>query len=1097
MFRAISCIALFCTALPAFVSGRVEIVSIPDPGSPSGTAGAVGYSAVTSADGRYVAFLSAAPNMIAGQVDGNQDLDVFVHDRVAGSTTLISHAAGAPDTAGDGGLDVYQVTRHLALSSDGRWVAFISESTDLVPGQVDTAATFDAFVHDRNTGTATLVSHADGLTTQASGGVSSLVASQDGRWIAFVSTGENLVAGQTDSPGTPDVFLQDRTTGATTLVSHTASATQATGGCTEVEISADGSRVAFTSSGSGSESAKNVYLFDRSSGAIALVSHAAGLASTPAGGSSPVLSSDGSWVAFVSRGTNLVAGQVNGAFSNDDVFLYERASGAILLASHAAGSTVTTDGGQWPSLSADGRFTAYVTLSEQEQVRLYDRTTGAVVLVSHAAASSSTPGNQRAFGPRVSADGNWIAFGSHANNLVTGQTDPPFTPDAFLYNRATGINRLVSHVAAGPSTTACTNQASYQGSGPGAIAPDGSFVLINSHCPFLAAGLADLNTDSDLFVYDRASDSNSAVSVRHGPPSGSAPAMDLSWGRAVSHDGRYVAFVSNASNFVSGQVDTNGTYDVFLRDRVAGTTVLVSHAAGAPHGASSQASGAPVVSADGSFVTFLSSSQDLVPGQVTTSGTHLYLYERATGDVRLVDHLAGSPSTTGTGTVWDADLSGDGRWVVYWGMNLGGVEGVPADKDMAYLFDRLTGETRVVSASAAGFGSGHRPRISADGRYVTFEGSISGDPALSGLLLYDREAAAWTRISQWGQGGRINADGRWVAFLGDSISDIPGLIDPNLGRDVFLWDRVSGGMTLVSHAAGSPNQAGNAESAGWYDPIAPESLSVLSADGRYLVFSSKATDLVPSQSDTLNSPNLFLFDRVTGGVTLVDHTAASPAAASTGSALASISADGSRVAFISRGDFSLGGVYLSDTATGSLELVAGATGSGSGAKGASTYLVPSLSADGRVVAFSSTSPKLADDDMDGLETMFAWVGPDRGGDFFTVAPCRLLDTRLAAPISSGASLRLKATGSCGIPATAVALAVNVTVLQPTASGRLSVFPGDVSAETSTLNFQANENRANNATLRLSYDGSGTLRLNPVMGAGGTVHATVDVTGYYE
>lgn len=1107
MLRTISCIALFCTALPVFASGRIEIVSVPDPSSPSETAGTGYSSAVVNPDGRYVAFASAAPNVIAGQIDDNHDLDVFVHDRVAGSTTLISHAAGAPQTAGNGGLDVYQVTRYLALSSDGRWVAFLSASTNLVPGQVDTAATVDAFIHDRNTGTTTLVSHADGLTTQAAGSVYSLAVSQDGRWIAFLSAAENLVAGQTDSPGTADVFLQDRTTGATTLVSHTASALQTLGGCTEVEISADGSRVAFTSSGSGSESAKNVYLFDRASGAIALVSHAAGAAGTPAGGRSPVLSSDGSWVAFVSQGTNLVAGQVNGAFSNDDVFLYERASGAILLASHAAGSTVTTEGGKWPSLSADGRFATYLAQGEHEQVRLYDRTTGAIVLVSHAAASSSTPGNQRAFNANVSADGKWVAFGSYASDLVTGQTDPPLSPDAFLYNRITGINRLLSHAAAS-STTSCTTQSSsLRGSGPGAIAPDGGFVLLNSICPNLVAGLADLNTDSDLFVYDRASDSNSPVSVRHGSPSGSATGQDLSWGRAISHDGRYVAFVSEATNLVPGQVDTDNTSDVFLRDRVAGTTVLVSHAAGAPQRAASTGSWLPLVSADGSFVAFLSSGNDLVPGQVTPSGSHLYLYERATGDVRLVDHLAGSPSTTGNGSVWSFDASGDGRWLVYWGLGLGAVAGAPNDEDLAYLFDRITGETRVLSASATGFGWGQRPQISADGRYVAFRGRVPGstpgdtpgDTALWGLLLYDREAAAWTRISVSGERGRISADGRWVAFLSQSDQEIPGQVDPIFTYDVFLWDRVSGGTTLVSHAAGSPNQTGNAESAGWYDSsIGLESFNVLSADGRYLVFSSKATNLVPSQSDTGASPNLFLFDRVTGGVTLVDHTPASPTAAlPTGSGYPVISADGSRVAFISRVIYFLGDVYIADTATGALELVASATGAGSNTKGASLDLAPSLSADGRVTAFSSTSPKLSDDDMDNLETMFAWVGPDRGGDFFTVTPCRLLDTRLSAPLSSGGSLRLKATGACGIPATAVALAVNVTVLQPTASGRLSVFPGDVAAETSTLNFQANETRANNATLRLSYDGAGTLRLNPVMPAGGTVHVAVDVTGYYE
>ncbi len=120
----------------------------------------------------------------------------------------------------------------------------------------------------------------------------------------------------------------------------------------------------------------------------------------------------------------------------------------------------------------------------------------------------------------------------------------------------------------------------------------------------------------------------------------------------------------------------------------------------------------------------------------------------------------------------------------------------------------------------------------------------------------------------------------------------------------------------------------------------------------------------------------------------------------------------------------------------------------------------------------------------------------QGTDFYTVAPCRLLDTRAGAPLASGVPLLVTAAGACGIPANARSVAVNVTTITPSAGGYLALFPGNYPVPpTSTLNFSAGATRANNAILALSSDGTGKLAVLATM-PGGAVHVVIDVVGYW-
>jgi hypothetical protein len=119
------------------------------------------------------------------------------------------------------------------------------------------------------------------------------------------------------------------------------------------------------------------------------------------------------------------------------------------------------------------------------------------------------------------------------------------------------------------------------------------------------------------------------------------------------------------------------------------------------------------------------------------------------------------------------------------------------------------------------------------------------------------------------------------------------------------------------------------------------------------------------------------------------------------------------------------------------------------------------------------------------------------GFFYTVTPCRQLDTRSGSPISPGGTLAVALTGApCGIPSSATSVSVNIAVTQETAMGHLTIYPADKTQPlTSTINFNAGQTRANNAILPLSSDGTGGVKI--YNGSGGTTHVVIDVNGYFQ
>jgi len=381
-----------------------------------------------SADGRFVAFESQAYDLVSG--DTNNATDIFVHDRQSVVTTRVSVASGGGQSD--------SVSIRPALSADGRYVAFDSVATNLVPG--DTNGWSDVFVHDRQTGVTTRVS-VDSAGGQGSDASYRAAISGDGRYVAFESFSPNLVAN--DLNGQYDVFVHDRQTGVTTRVSVTSGGAEASGGGSGgPSISADGRYVSFESGAvnlapGDLNGTYDIFVHDRQTGATERVSVASGGTEANNFSINGALSADGAVVAFESYASNLVGGDTNGV---PDIFTHVRASGVTTRVSvdslGAQGNGFSTV----PAISGDGRVVGFESGSDNlvagdtnfyGDVFVHDRQTGATSRVS--VDSLGAEANAWSADAAITPDGRYVCFFSLAWNLVPG--DNNFWNDVFLRDR--------------------------------------------------------------------------------------------------------------------------------------------------------------------------------------------------------------------------------------------------------------------------------------------------------------------------------------------------------------------------------------------------------------------------------------------------------------------------------------------------------------------------------------------------------------------------------------------------------------------------------------------------------------------------------------
>lgn len=377
-----------------------------------------------SADGRYVAFWSYASNLVPG--DANSFSDVFVKDTVTGAITLISTDASGGQGNNDSGFP--------SMSADGRYIAFYSFTTNLVPG--DTNGRDDVFLKDTVSGAIALVS-TDSTGGQGNSSSFDPLISADGRYVAFSSWASNLVPG--DSNGSADVFLKDTVTGSTTRASTGSAGVQSNNGSGYPSISADGRYVAFQSGATnlvaGDTNAKeDIFVKDTLAGATTCIStDSAGLQSN-GHNFSPAISADGRYVAFYSRATNLVTGDTN---AREDVFVKDTVTGAITRVSTDSAGVQGNSYSWYPSISGDGRYVTFHSEASNlvpgdtngfSDVFVKDTVTGAIALVSTDV--SGGQGNDKSEYPVISTDGSYVAFHSYASNLIPGDTNG--SPDVFI-----------------------------------------------------------------------------------------------------------------------------------------------------------------------------------------------------------------------------------------------------------------------------------------------------------------------------------------------------------------------------------------------------------------------------------------------------------------------------------------------------------------------------------------------------------------------------------------------------------------------------------------------------------------------------------------
>jgi Tol biopolymer transport system component len=387
-----------------------------------------------SGNGRYVAFVSSASTLVAGDTNGTSD--VFVHDRATGVTERVSVDSKGRQSDGeaDGVLDVN--FGRPAITPDGRYVAFASSATNLVKGDKNNAV--DIFLRDRLAGTTERVNTV-GRKTVANAESSHPAISPDGRYVAFQSFADNLVPGDTNF--TSDVFLRDRQTDTIVRVSLTSTGEQASNFSGSPAISADGRFVAFESSavlvpGEAEDFANDIYLRDVQAGTTVGIG-TSGSESVGHSGA-PTITPDGRFVAFHSWDDGLVPGDTNNSY---DVFVHDRAVGGPL--ERVSVSSAGVQGNDWsqaPAISDDGRFVAFQSFADNlidgdtnfdYDVFIRDRQAATTVRASVRTDGSEGGLSLASFAPSLSADGSVVAFASEAD-LVAG--DSGFPVDVYVHD---------------------------------------------------------------------------------------------------------------------------------------------------------------------------------------------------------------------------------------------------------------------------------------------------------------------------------------------------------------------------------------------------------------------------------------------------------------------------------------------------------------------------------------------------------------------------------------------------------------------------------------------------------------------------------------
>src|SRR5215211_2399717 len=665
----------------------------------------------------------------------------------AGATLLLSRPSGLGALPSTGVNNSFTGAR--SISTDGRFVAFISSSDGLAPDDRDTV--FNVYVRDTQIGVTELVSRSTGGAA-ANGDSSAPTISSDGTRVAFESRATNLDPADQDEG--KDVYLHVRATGSTILVSRaTTSAGGAGDGPSEgPALSADGKQIAFSSEADNLSTedadAEDVFLRDLAvtPPVTRLISRASGTSGTTlnAASRSPSIDATGTHVAFQSDGA-FVTPDDNNAFS--DIYVRDLSAAGLptTLVSRADGPTgVVGNGASFtPAISGNADRVAFLTRATnfdddnntREDVHVRDLSSNATSLVSRADGATGAVGNGVSSPPAISASGAAVAFAATGTNLVAGLGSNGTR--VYVRRPGTGTTVLASRDLDGNPA-----RAGFQTS----ISADGAHVAFQSDDD----GLSDDDDDDFGHVYVRRLTPGTTEYIDR--PSGTDPFVGgaansflPATGRSVSADGRYVVFLSESNAFFPGTSDDEGA-QVYRRDIVTGDTVLVSRANG-PDGAPPRfGAGNATISADGSRVSFDSTGNGLVDGD-SDGNNQVFVRDIPAGSTVMASRADG-PDGTFAGGAGGGVISGDGNRVAF----TTSAAWIPGDGDGqpdVLMRDLAAASTTLVSRAdgtdgANALESSRQPSIDHTGNRIAFESDSTFDPAGSpvGEDIYLRDVGA-------------------------------------------------------------------------------------------------------------------------------------------------------------------------------------------------------------------------------------------------------------------------------------------------------------------------------------------------------------------
>jgi subtilisin family serine protease/Tol biopolymer transport system component len=933
-----------------------------------------------SADGRYVAFESTASNLVASHVDERSD--VFVYDTMLKTIEQVS--------LNNDGEDGDFSSRNPSLSADGRYVAFESNASNLVPGDFDGMP--DIYVYDRSEKKIERVSVND-AGIEGNGESTNPSISANGRYVTFTSTASNLVPGDTNDK--EDIFVYDRTTKSIERVSVDNFGTQGNDSSGFSKISEDGRFVTFQSWATNlvpgdTNDFLDIFLFDRSTKQIERINVSTSGTQGNGNSASPSLSADGRYVAFASDASNLVPNDTNNSF---DAFLYDRIDKVLVKASTGVSPTRTLGSGG-VSLSADGRFVSFGTNhsnfgsnSFRTDIFVFDRITDSVEPISYQPIKSAIDVMHSTIAYTADGLGNSAVYG-----------DVRTTNSLFIANEVTAD--IISRY---PSSDSHHNVLS--------DAPQSNSVLplqrLEFHPPVhhLIAGNPAINSASVIGEGSR----DQLGRIRNIPDAGAVEAVSATVGGKVYLDanrngrldsgelgipGVEISIVGTATTTVISESDNpqtllvNESGDFNATDLPIGVHQL---AAQPPSGWSSyvpplevvrrgsvlgnDSSDNPKLSADARYVTFSSFASNLVSGD-TNRIRDTFVYDRKTGSIERM-----SVSDDGSQGSQFSDyptLSADGRYVAFQSLSDNLVPGDTNGRMDVFVYDRNTNLIERVSVSnfgGQGNGESFRPSLSADGRYVAF-GSVASNLVpgdnneMHDVFVYDRttNSVEMVSVSDAGTPGNgtsmrpsISSDGRFVTFVSGSSNLVPG--DTNGRDDIFVYDRNTKLIERVSVNNDGVQGTGSS------------SQPSLSGNGRYVTFDSTSTFV---SGDTNGTSDVFVYDRATRLIERisVNDSGAGGNGSSTNS---SISSDGRYVAFESSSTNLVPGdtngqtdIFVYDRTTKLIRLV---SASDTGIQGNFSSSNPSISADGLFITFTSVANNLFAGDTNGVQDVFVVPNP--------------------------------------------------------------------------------------------------------------------------